>query len=473
MPRPARSAIATPPASLATTARAARASRIPESREPSAKRMPISFRREATSPANTPIPYAVARSRLARRHEETRTRIASHRAKCLRRLCKNCVRWVRNWRRIRTSTESHGGASWGGKSLNRIRYEVFQCRSVSVARFAFQACSFNHSDICRCPSQRVAGEWTCGSRRDETSKTVVGLHVQRLAPAPRIVDNGSSVENVAVQRTAAHMESSEASASKIGHASRRRAIPVRCGTGPQPAVECPGSFMSLAPGARLGPYEILAPIGAGGMGEVYRARDTRLDRTVAIKVLAELLAADGQLRERFDREARAMSQLTHPHICTLHDIGEHEGTAFLVMELLNGETLAARLEKGALKLDEALRIAIEIAEALDAAHRAGIVHRDLKPGNVMLTKAGAKLLDFGLAKANAPAVTAADGSGLPTTPTSLTAHGHDPRNDSVHGAGADRREGGRRAHRSLRIRMRALRDAHGQERPSRGRRTRA
>ena len=150
--------------------------------------------------------------------------------------------------------------------------------------------------------------------------------------------------------------------------------------------------MNLAAGTRLGPYEVVAPIGAGGMGEVYKARDTRLDRTVAIKVLPAALAADSQFRERFDREARAISQLTHPHICTLHDVGDADGTAFLVMEMLEGESLAARVEKGALPLDQALKTAIEIASALDAAHRAGIVHRDLKPGNVMLTRSGAKLL---------------------------------------------------------------------------------
>jgi len=188
--------------------------------------------------------------------------------------------------------------------------------------------------------------------------------------------------------------------------------------------------MQLLPGARLGPYEIIAPLGAGGMGEVYRARDTRLDRTVAIKVLPQQLAADPQFRERFDREARTISQLTHPHVCTLYDVGDHEGTAFLVMEYLEGETLAARIERGALKLDEALRLAIEIVSALDAAPRAGVVHRDLKPANVMLTKSSAgsasspqaKLLDFGLAKAAAS--TAAGGlTMMPTTPAALTAQG--------------------------------------------------
>jgi Tol biopolymer transport system component len=166
------------------------------------------------------------------------------------------------------------------------------------------------------------------------------------------------------------------------------------------------------------------------MGEVYRARDTRLDRTVAIKVLPQQLAADPQFRERFDREARTISQLTHPHVCTLYDVGDHEGTAFLVMEYLEGETLAARIERGALKLDEALRLAMEIVSALDAAHRAGVVHRDLKPANVMLTKSSAgsasspqaKLLDFGLAKAGASTV-AGGLTMLPTTPAALTAQG--------------------------------------------------
>jgi Tol biopolymer transport system component len=156
--------------------------------------------------------------------------------------------------------------------------------------------------------------------------------------------------------------------------------------------------MSLSPGERLGPYEVLGPIGAGGMGEVYRARDTRLDRTVALKVLPSELAADPKLKARFEREARAISALAHPNICTLHDVGEQDGQTFLVMEHLVGETLAERLEKGALPLAQALEIATQIADALSAAHKQDIVHRDLKPGNVMLSKTGAKLLDFGLAR---------------------------------------------------------------------------
>ncbi len=181
--------------------------------------------------------------------------------------------------------------------------------------------------------------------------------------------------------------------------------------------------MSMSSGTRLGPYEIVAAIGAGGMGEVYKARDTRLDRAVAIKILPESLASDPQFRERFDREARAISQLTHPHICTLYDVGKGVGPAFLVMEYLEGETLEQRLKKGAMPLDEALKIATQIADALSVAHRHGIVHRDLKPGNVMLTKGSAKLLDFGLAKTSGASAAATGLSMLPTTPANLTAQG--------------------------------------------------
>ena len=152
--------------------------------------------------------------------------------------------------------------------------------------------------------------------------------------------------------------------------------------------------MNLSPGTRLGPYEVEAPIGAGGMGEVYRARDTRLERSVAVKVLPAEFASRADLRARFEREARIISSLNHPHICALYDVGDN----YLVMELLEGETLADRLSKGPLPTDQLLRTAIEIADALDKAHRRGIIHRDLKPANVMLTKSGAKLLDFGLAK---------------------------------------------------------------------------
>ncbi|HEX7252359.1 MAG TPA: protein kinase [Thermoanaerobaculia bacterium] len=160
--------------------------------------------------------------------------------------------------------------------------------------------------------------------------------------------------------------------------------------------------MTLPAGTRLGPYEIVSPIGAGGMGEVYRARDTRLERTVAIKVLPEHLSASAELRQRFEREAKTISQLSHPHICALYDVGNHEGVEYLVMEYLEGETLSDRLAKGGLPLEQTLRYGAEIADALDKAHRQGIVHRDLKPGNVMITTSGVKLLDFGLAKAMAP-----------------------------------------------------------------------
>jgi Tol biopolymer transport system component/tRNA A-37 threonylcarbamoyl transferase component Bud32 len=172
--------------------------------------------------------------------------------------------------------------------------------------------------------------------------------------------------------------------------------------------------MTLAAGTRLGPYEILAPIGAGGMGEVYKARDTRLGREVAIKVLPSHLSDDPDLKARFEREARAISQLTHPHICTLHDVGSENGVDFLVMELLEGQSLADRLERGPLPTEQVLRFGVEIADALDRAHRAGIIHRDLKPGNIMLTKSGVKLLDFGLAKTAAAASPASDLSSLPT-----------------------------------------------------------
>lgn len=156
--------------------------------------------------------------------------------------------------------------------------------------------------------------------------------------------------------------------------------------------------MGLSTGTRLGPYEIESPLGAGGMGEVYKARDTRLERTVAIKVLNSQLVASPELRARFEREAKVVSQLQHPHICVLHDVGCENGTDFLVMEFLQGESLADRLRRGPLGTEELLKISLEIADALEKAHRAGVVHRDLKPANVMLTKSGAKLLDFGLAK---------------------------------------------------------------------------
>ena len=183
--------------------------------------------------------------------------------------------------------------------------------------------------------------------------------------------------------------------------------------------------MTLSSGTRLGPYEIQSPLGAGGMGEVYRAKDTRLDRTVAIKVLPSHLSSDPELKQRMEREAKAISALQHANICTLYDIGAQDGTDFLVMEFLEGQTLAERLAKGPLPLDQVLKIGTEIAQALDKAHQQGIIHRDLKPANIMLTKAGAKLMDFGLAKPDLPIAARAIGPLTPSTPTmnlaSLTA----------------------------------------------------
>jgi Tol biopolymer transport system component len=183
--------------------------------------------------------------------------------------------------------------------------------------------------------------------------------------------------------------------------------------------------MTLAAGSKLGPYEILAQVGAGGMGEVYRARDTRLDRTVAVKVLPPHLSSSEEMRQRFEREARAISQLSHSNICALYDVGSHEGTEYLVMEFLEGETLASRLAAGPLPVEQTLRFGTEIIDALDKAHRQGIVHRDLKPGNIMVTKSGIKLLDFGLAKAMAPASQLSGLTSMPTvaTPQNLTQQG--------------------------------------------------
>src|SRR5271156_754766 len=160
--------------------------------------------------------------------------------------------------------------------------------------------------------------------------------------------------------------------------------------------------MTLASGSKLGPYEIVGPLGAGGMGEVYRAKDTRLERTVAIKILPAHLSSDPVRKQRFEREAKTISSLNHPNICVLHDVGQQDGIDYLVMECVEGETLAKRLERGALPLEQVLKYGIQIADALDKAHRGGVVHRDLKPGNIMLTSSGAKLLDFGLAKSSAP-----------------------------------------------------------------------
>src|SRR5712692_7774116 len=181
--------------------------------------------------------------------------------------------------------------------------------------------------------------------------------------------------------------------------------------------------MSLASGTRLGPYEIGAPLGAGGMGEVYRALDTRLERTVAIKILPPQLSDDPVRKQRFEREAKTISSLNHPHICVLYDVGHQDGTDYLVMECLEGETLAKRLEKGPLPLDQVLKFGGQIADGLDKAHRGGVVHRDLKPGNIMLTSSGAKLLDFGLAKPAAPLAAIATRSADAAQAKPVTAQG--------------------------------------------------
>ncbi|MGC1788807.1 MAG: protein kinase [Terriglobales bacterium] len=187
------------------------------------------------------------------------------------------------------------------------------------------------------------------------------------------------------------------------------------------------ALMLLSSGTKLGPYEIQSPLGAGGMGEVYRAKDTRLDRTVAVKILPEHLSDNPDARQRFDREARAISSLNHPNICTMHDVGHQDGIDFLVMEFLEGETLAERLLKGPLPTELVLKYGVEICEGLERAHRSGVVHRDLKPGNVMLTKTGAKLMDFGLAKAAPTGVTPASSLTMTISGASadqpLTAHG--------------------------------------------------
>src|SRR5208282_5047614 len=184
--------------------------------------------------------------------------------------------------------------------------------------------------------------------------------------------------------------------------------------------------MALTPGTKLGPYEIRSALGAGGMGEVYSALDTRLDRQVAIKVLAGHLSSSPELKQRLEREARAISALNHPSICQLYDIGSQDGIDFLVMEFLEGETLADRLRKGALPMSDILKIGIAIADALAVAHRQGIVHRDLKPGNIMLTKSGAKLMDFGLAKPQGLPAAAPGASAAPSFTAAPTVSGPTP-----------------------------------------------
>jgi serine/threonine protein kinase len=182
--------------------------------------------------------------------------------------------------------------------------------------------------------------------------------------------------------------------------------------------------MGLTSGIKLGPYEIISPLGSGGMGEVYRARDTRLDRTVAVKILPAHLSESPEAKQRFDREARAISSLSHPNICHLYDIGQHDGISYLVMEYLEGETLGERLLKGRLALEQVFRVGAEICHGLEQAHRSGVVHRDLKPGNIMLTKSGAKLMDFGLAKAPvAPLGNLSGSNSLATMSQPLTTEG--------------------------------------------------
>src|SRR5688572_15461083 len=163
--------------------------------------------------------------------------------------------------------------------------------------------------------------------------------------------------------------------------------------------------MSISSGTRLGPYEVLSKLGEGGMGEVYKARDTRLDRTVAIKVMASLGQADPDSRARFEREAKVLASFDHPHICALHDVGREGEIDYIVMPFVTGETLAARLATGPMPIPQVIETATQIADALDRAHGHGIIHRDLKPGNVMLTKSGARLLDFGLARLEDPPTT--------------------------------------------------------------------
>ena len=183
------------------------------------------------------------------------------------------------------------------------------------------------------------------------------------------------------------------------------------------------AIVGLTPGTRLGPYEIVAPLGAGGMGEVYRARDTRLERTVAVKILPAHLSGDITLRQRFEREAKIIASLNHPHICVLHDVGRQDGLDYLVMECVEGETLARRLERGPLSVEQVLKYGAQVADALDKAHCSGITHRDLKTGNIMLTATGAKLLDFGLAKPAAPAISGATLTAAATPTNPLTAEG--------------------------------------------------
>src|ERR1051326_714151 len=181
--------------------------------------------------------------------------------------------------------------------------------------------------------------------------------------------------------------------------------------------------MPLLPGSRLGPYEIQSALGAGGMGEVYRALDTRLDRTVAVKILTGHLSQNSEARQRFDREARAISSLNHANICTLYDVGHQDGIDYLIMEFLDGQTLADRLLKGPLLVEQVLKYGVEICKGLEKAHKTGVVHRDLKPGNIMLTKSSAKLMDFGLAKLKSETASVAEAVTEVTLDKRLTTEG--------------------------------------------------
>ncbi len=201
--------------------------------------------------------------------------------------------------------------------------------------------------------------------------------------------------------------------------------------------------MTLFPGTRLGPYEVLAPLGAGGMGEVYRARDTRLGREVAIKVLPADKLSDPARRARFEQEARAIAALNHPHIVTIHEIESTEGTDFIVMELVPGKTLDALIPRQGMRLGEALRNAIPLADALAAAHAAGVVHRDLKPGNVMVTPDGVvKVLDFGLAKLTQPDERLGEDATTLDAQARLSRAGSSGRHAGVHVSGTGRRREG-------------------------------
>ena len=225
--------------------------------------------------------------------------------------------------------------------------------------------------------------------------------------------------------------------------------------------------MALTVGTRLGPYEIAAQIGVGGMGEVYRATDTNLKRTVAIKVLPEAVASDGERLARFQREAEVLARLNHPNIASIYGLEKRDGTAALVMELVEGSTLADRIAQGPIPLDEALPIAKQIADALDAAHEQGIIHRDLKPANIKVTADGAvKVLDFGLAKVDRAGDSGCEAglarTGFPDHHLSgRHARGHHSRHCGLHVAGTGPRQASRQAHRPLGVRVRALRDAHG------------